>query len=131
MNTIAKFLSDNKPSYVATIGDGKPHNRPFGASIAYEDKLYIITSSEKAVSAQFKANPSIEISATAADGTWLRLSAEVTLSDCKKVKEAVLEAIPQLQKLYDVDDARFEVFVLGNATGIIFKQDGQSETHTF
>ncbi|MDR1066781.1 MAG: pyridoxamine 5'-phosphate oxidase family protein [Clostridiales bacterium] len=131
MNVIAEFLDNNKPFYVATIDDGKPRLRPFGASFIFEDKLYICTSNQKAVSRQFKKIPNIEISAAAPDGQWLRLTAEVTLDERREPRERILSALPTLKERYKVDDGVFEVYYLKNATGILFGPDGQSETHTF
>ena len=78
-----------------------------------------------------KANPKIEISTTASDRSWLRLSAEAVQDSDNKARQAMLEAAPPLQKMYKIDDGIFEVFYLKNATGTINRADGKAETHNF
>ena len=108
MNTIYKFMQECRTFFVATVDADQPRVRPFGAVCVYEGKLYICANNQKKVSQQIKANPKIEISAVAADGRWLRLSAQAY-----------------------ADDGLFEVYYLANATGTICSFDGSNEVHTF
>ena len=43
MNKAMQFLKDNKTFYLATVQDGQPRVRPFGAVAEFEGKLYICT----------------------------------------------------------------------------------------
>ena len=132
MEIIAQFLHDNKTFYLATIEGNQPRVRPFGAVCIFDDKLYFGTSNKKSVSKQVKENPNIEISTTAADGgKWLRLTAQAIKHDCREARQAMLDATPSIQGLYNADDEVFEVFYLQNAVGNICSRNGQVETHRF
>ncbi|MDR1538756.1 MAG: pyridoxamine 5'-phosphate oxidase family protein [Clostridiales bacterium] len=131
MQAIAEFLSNFKPFYIATIDGDQPRVRPFGASAVVDGKLYIVTNSQKSVAAQLKANPKIEISTTAADGRWLRLTAEAVLDKNPASEQSVLEKLPQLKNLYKDSLVNFEAYYLKNAAGLIVSRDGTSESHTF
>jgi uncharacterized pyridoxamine 5'-phosphate oxidase family protein len=131
MKEIAEFLSTNKPFYIATIDGDQPRVRPFGASTVFEGKIYIVTNSQKPVAAQLKANPKIEISATAADGHWLRLTAQAVLDNSPNTQQGILEQLPQLKNLYKDSLVNFETYYLKNAAAVIAAHDGTSESHAF
>jgi len=131
MKTIHKFLQDNQTFYLATIDGDQPRVRPFGAVCLFEEKLYICTNNQKAVYRQMKANPKIEISAAAQNGSWLRLSAKAIADDNPAARQAMLDAVPSIQGMYKADDGIFEVLYLKNATGLICDFDGKAEKHEF
>ena len=132
METIAKFLKDNKIFYLATMEGDQPRVRPFGAVCVFDGKLYFGTGNQKPVARQMKANPKIEISTTTADGgTWLRLTAEAVAHDCREARQAMLDATPSIKGLYNADDGIFEVFYLRSAVGNIYSRSGQAETRAF
>lgn len=66
------------------------------------------------------ANPKIEISATAEDGRWIRIAGAVNRDPSSEAKAAMLDAYPSLQGLYSLDDGKFEVFYLSDATATIY-----------
>jgi uncharacterized pyridoxamine 5'-phosphate oxidase family protein len=131
MQTIIKFLQENSPFYIATIDGSQPRVRPFGAVCAINNKMYICCNNKKEVFKQMKANPKIEISATAKDGSWLRLTAEAVQDDNQAARQSMLDAAPDLKNMYKADDGLFEVFYLKNAAGVISSFDGKNEKHTF
>ena len=131
MQTIYQFMKDCQTFYLATMDGDQPRVRPFGAVNIYDEKLYICANNQKLVSKQMKANPKIEISTTAEDGRWLRLTAEAVADDNREACQAMLDAYPSIQQMYKADDGLFEVYCLKNAMGVICSFDGNNETHTF
>ena len=118
MKQVYDFLKKCETYYLATVEDDQPHVRPFGTIDLYEDKLYIQTGKVKAVSAQMKKNPKIEISGMA-EGKWIRVTAEAVLDDNVAAQEHMLAAYPSLQAMYKPGDGNTEVFVLKNGTAEI------------
>lgn len=118
MQEVYDFLKKSGTYYLATIDGDKPRVRPFGTIDIFEGKLYIQTGKVKAVSAQMKANPSVEISAMCED-KWIRIEAETVLDDNIKAQEHMLSEYPSLQAMYKAGDGNTEVFFLKNATACI------------
>lgn len=118
MKQIYEFLKKCETYYLATVDGDQPRVRPFGTIDLYEDKLYIQTGKVKAVSAQMKKNPKIEISGMA-EGKWIRVSAEAVLDDNVAAQEHMLAAYPSLQAMYKPGDGNTEVFCLKNGTAEI------------
>ncbi len=119
MKEVLEFLKLCRVYYIATMDGDQPRVRPFGAQCGFEGRLYLTTSNQKAVYAQMKANPKIEISGMAPDGRWIRLTAEAVFDERREARQAMLEANPELGGLYSLDDGKFEVFYLQNATAVI------------
>lgn len=115
MNEVYDFLKKCGVYYLATVEGDCPRVRPFGTIDMFEGKLYIQTGRSKAVAAQMKANPKIEISAMSQDGKWIRIAAEAVLDDNIKAQEHMLDAYPDLKGMYKVGDGNTEVYYLENA----------------
>ncbi|MCR4962982.1 MAG: pyridoxamine 5'-phosphate oxidase family protein [Firmicutes bacterium] len=115
MNPVAQYLRDAQTFYLATTENGIPHVRPFGAVVEWEGKTYLCTANNKDVYRQITANPQIAISCMV-EGTWLRLSGKLNLDPRREAKAAFLQALPDLQRLYSVDDGIFEVLYLSDVT---------------
>lgn len=106
-----------KTFYVATIKDGKPIMRPFGAVAEFEGKLYISTANTKEVYKQIIANPHICISACGADREWVRISGEAKLDERTAAKQAMLDSNPILterKRFTGTDDPTMAVFYINN-----------------
>lgn len=131
MKEVLEFLKLCGVYYIATVEGDQPRVRPFGAQCEYEGKLYLTTSNQKAVYAQMKANPKVEISGMAPDGRWIRLTAEAVFDERREARKAMLDANPTLGHLYSLDDGKFEVFYLRNATAVICSFTAAPETYTF
>lgn len=134
MDKTLQFLKDARVFYVATVDEnGKPRVRPFGAAGTFEGKLYICLNNRKPVFKQLTANPSVEISATAADMSWIRFSATAKRDDRVEARQAMLDSNPNLKNLYKADDGLYEVFYLENATAKFnsMAPDAKEEIHTF
>lgn len=118
MERIYDFLKKSVTYYLATVDGDQPRVRPFGTIDLYEGKLYIQTGKVKAVSAQMKQNPKIEISAMS-EGKWIRVTAEAVLDESIAAQEHMLAAYPSLQNMYKPGDGNTEVFYLKNGTAQI------------
>ena len=115
----------NKVFYLATVDEnGKPKVRPFGALGVLDDKVYICTNSKKEVSKQMKSNPFVEISATADNMDWIRVSGEAILDDSQSTKDMMFEQNPNLSNIYGDKRDIFEVFYLKNVKSQINGIDG-------
>lgn len=94
MEEILDFLKKAGVWYLATDEDGQPRVRPFGSQMIYKGKLYFETGLKKNVAKQLLKSPKVEI--------------------C-----AMLEAIPELKKMYAAGDGNTAVFYLKNAKAVI------------
>ncbi len=128
MHEVLQFLKDNPTFYFATVEGNVPKVRPFGFAMEYEGKLYFGTSNRKDVYKQLKANPHFEISTTSKDGEWLRLSGTAVFHTTRQTKQAALEVMPTLSKMYSVDDDIFELFYIENAVATFRDTKGTSKT---
>ncbi len=127
---VVAFLKKAGTYYLATDDNGQPRVRPFGTINEFEGKLYIQTGKKKSVSMQLHSNPKLEICAFA-DGTWLRVAAEAVEDDRREARKSMLDAYPELRRMYDEDDGNTEVFALENATAVFSSFTASDETVTF
>ena len=117
MDKVLKFLKDTETYYLATVEGDQPRVRPFGTAHIFEGKLYIQTGKIKDVSIQLHQNPKAEICAFK-NGEWLRISGELIEDDRNEARQSMLDAYPNLQKMYKADDGNTEVFYFKDATAI-------------
>lgn len=115
MDKVFEFLKKAGTYYLATVENDQPRVRPFGTINLFEGKLYIQTGKVKPVSKQISANAKVEICAYI-DGTWLRLSGELVEDNRVEAKKSMLDAYPQLRRMYDENDENTEVLFFKNAT---------------
>ena len=118
MNEVLEFLTNNPTFYIATIDGDQARVRPFGAVMKFEDKLYFGTNNTKSVFKQLVANPKVEISTTSPKGEWIRLSGNAVVDSRSEVKTAMLEAVPMLKNMYNLNDGIFEIFYLEDAVAV-------------
>jgi uncharacterized pyridoxamine 5'-phosphate oxidase family protein len=128
MNEVLKFLTDNPIFYIATVDGNIPKVRPFGFIMDFEGKLYFGTSNQKNVYKQLKANPHFEVSTTSSTREWLRLKGTAVFNTNKRTKQAALDTMPMLSKMYSVDDSIFELFYIENAEATFNDMTGASRT---
>ena len=127
---VVAFLKKAGTYYLATDDNGQPRVRPFGTINEFEGKLYIQTGKKKSVSMQLHSNPKLEICAFV-DGIWLRVAAEAVEDDRREARKSMLDAYPELRRMYDEDDGNTEVFALKNATAVFSSFTAPDETVTF
>ena len=130
MKRVEQFLKEAGTYYLATTDGDQPRVRPFGTIHIFEDKLYLQTGKVKDVSKQIHANPKVEICAFK-DGEWLRVSGELVEDDRREARQSMLDAYPELQKMYSADDGNTEVFFLKNAKAVFSSFTKAPETVTF
>ena len=115
MNEVYEFIKACGTYYLATVEDGQPRNRPFGTINIFDGKLYIQTGKSKPVSKQIQKNPKVELCCFK-DGKWLRLAGELVRDDRREPKVHMLEAYPELKRMYSPDDENTEVLYFKDAT---------------
>ena len=128
MNEVLKFLKDNPVFYLATVDGSTPKVRPFGFAMEYGGKLCFGTNNQKNVYRQLKANPNFELSTTSSTGEWLRLKGKAVFNTTPESKQAALNAMPSLAKMYRVDDSIFEIFYLDEGEASFNSMNGASRT---
>lgn len=115
MQRVEKFLKEANTYYLATVDGDQPRVRPFGTVNIFEGKLYIQTGRMKDVSKQIHKNPKVEICAFNGK-EWLRVACTLVADDRREAKASMLDAYPELQNMYSVDDRNTEVFYMKDAT---------------
>ena len=132
MEEVYKFLKDCVVFYVATVNDGLPEVRPFGAVDIFEGRMYLQTGNVKKVFKQMMAKPRIAISAASEDGmSWIRLSATVVRDDRREARQHMLDANPVLKEMYAADDGNCEVLYLKDATATFYSFTSAPKTVKF
>ena len=111
---VCKFLKEAETYYLATVEGNQPRVRPFGTANIFEGKLYIQTGKVKPTSKQLLANPKAEICAFH-NGVWVRVAGELIEDDRVEARKSMLDAYPNLRKMYDENDGNTQVFYFRNA----------------
>jgi uncharacterized pyridoxamine 5'-phosphate oxidase family protein len=128
MNKLYDLLKECKVFFIATVSDGKPAIRPFGAVTQHDGKVYICTNNKKNVYKQIRANPAIAISALTPDGGWFRVYATAILDVTDAAIDTMLNENPTLKGMYlgnpdfvtlYLKDATVEVDDVDNARTVI------------
>ena len=96
MENVINFLKDTRIFYVATVENGKPKIRPFGAVMLFENKLYISTSNTKEVYKQIIKSPNISICACNDNRKWIRIEGIAKLDNRISAKQKMLDENPAL-----------------------------------
>lgn len=130
MDEVVKFLKEAKTYYLATLDGDQPRVRPFGTAHIFEGKLYIQTGKVKDVSKQLHANPKAEICACM-DGKWLRVCGKLIEDDRLQARQSMLDAYPDLQKMYSADDGNTEVLYFEDATATFYSFTTEPKTIKF
>ena len=130
MERVCNFLKDAGTYYLATVEGDQPRVRPFGTAHIFEGRLYIQTGKIKPVSRQLLANAKAEICAFH-NGTWLRVAGELVEDDRVEARKSMLDAYPNLRKMYDENDGNTQVFYFKNATATFSSFTAAPETVTF
>ncbi len=117
MQRIYDYLKKTKTYFLATSDNDKPDVRPFGTIEIIDGKLCIQTGRNKRVSQQIHANPQIAI--CACDGaTWLRIQAIAVEDPRIESQQKMLDAYPELKKLYAPGDGNTEIFKLESGSAV-------------
>ncbi len=115
MKEVFDFIKKQKTYYLATVENDQPRVRPFGTIEIFEGNLYIQTGRKKNVSHQMEANGKIEL-CTFDGERWLRLAATATADDRIEAQTHMLDAYPDLKKMYQAGDGNTVVYKLTDVT---------------
>jgi uncharacterized pyridoxamine 5'-phosphate oxidase family protein len=107
--------------YLATVEGDQPRVRPFDNATIKDGKLYIGTTSDKAVYKQILDNPKVEIFAMGARGT-IRISAEAYPVEDPELNREVYEDMGK-----DSDAENIAALELRNVKGYIKTPTGTTE----
>ena len=118
MQRVYEFLKNAEVYYLATVEGEQPRVRPFGTVNEFEGKLYIQTGKVKPTSRQLAVNPKAELCAFK-DGAWIRIACELVEDDRLEARKSMLDAYPNLRRMYDENDGNTQVFYMKNATATI------------
>lgn len=99
MKETADFFKKCRVFYMATVEDGQPRVRPFGAHLYKDGQLYFMTASNKAVYRQLVENPRLEI-CSYVEGEWLRLTGEAEFLEDDGLKKEFLEHSPDRARMF-------------------------------
>jgi uncharacterized pyridoxamine 5'-phosphate oxidase family protein len=127
---IVSMLNDFGVFYLATVDGQKPKVRPFGFVMAFDDKLYFATGTNKDVYKQLEKNSDFEICATSKDGSrWIRIKGKAALdSNNVKAKQKALEIMPRLINVYkSAQNPEFAVFYAKDTDATIYEMGGKTE----
>ena len=119
MKEAYEFLKNCGTFYIATEEGDQPRVRPFGVVNIFENKLYIQTGKSKNVSKQMQINPKVEICGFM-DGKWIRLEGTVVRDDRIEAKASMLDAHPDLKKMYSAEDDNTEVLYFEKAKATFY-----------
>ena len=118
MKRVYEFLKNAEVYYLATVEGDQPRVRPFGTVNGFEGKLYIQTGKVKLTSRQLAINPKAELCAFK-DGAWIRIACELVEDDRVEARKSMLDAYPNLRRMYDENDGNTQVLYMKNATATI------------
>ena len=114
MDEVYEFLKKCGTYYLATVDGDQPRVRPFGTVDQFDGRLTIQTGLVKDIARQLLANPKAEICAFDGD-TWLRIECSLVLDDRREAREHMLNAYPNLRRMYSEDDGNTAVFAMTGA----------------
>ena len=124
MKRVCEFLKKAEVYYLATVEGDQPRVRPFGTINEFEGKLYIQTGKIKPTSKQLAANPKAELCAFK-DGSWIRIACELVEDDRFEARKSMLDAYPELRRMYDENDGNTQVFYMKNSIATISSFGGE------
>ena len=125
LREVYDFLKECGNYYLATVEGDQPRVRPFGSLAIFEGRLYFQTGKVKDVSKQMSINPKIEICAYDGKGKWLRVQAIAVEDDRREAKQFLLDAHPELKRMYSADDGNTQVLYLKNAVARFHSFSGE------
>ena len=130
MQRVCDFLKEAGVYYLATVEGDQPRVRPFGTAHIFEGKLYIQTGHVKPCAQQLMANPKAEICAFH-KGTWVRIACDLIEDDRVEARKSMLDAYPNLRRMYDENDGNTMVLYMENATATFSSFTAAPEVVTF
>ena len=130
MQEVCEFLKKCGTYYLATEDGGQPRVRPFGTVNLFDGKLYIQTGKKKNVAKQIAANPKVELCGMSGN-EWLSVSAPLVEDARIEAQKSMLDAYPDLKKMYQAGDGNTVVFYLKDATAVFSSFSAAPKTVKF
>jgi uncharacterized pyridoxamine 5'-phosphate oxidase family protein len=119
MREIVDFLTENTPFYVSTMDGAAPRVRPMGFVMDFHGRLVFATRKDSGKFGQLLQNPKFELSVTAKDFRWIRLTGRAAFIEDRESKEELLKLAPNLSRLAeDVDE--IAVFAADEAEAVFY-----------
>ena len=125
---VVNLLRQAKVFFFATVDGDKPNVRPYNAVMQYNERVYFYTNNHKHAYSQMQNNRNIELCAMIDDDRWIRVSGQIVFDYTTEAKKAMLDANPELRKIYNENDKIFEVFYLSNLQAKIHSTYQEAET---
>ncbi len=91
------FMDNARVFFLATVEGDQPRVRVYGATLYFENSLYIMAINHTNAIDQLKANPKAEIAAF--KGKQLRLTCKLVEYKRQEVKDAMVAKIPSLKAM--------------------------------
>ncbi|MCL2373081.1 MAG: pyridoxamine 5'-phosphate oxidase family protein [Defluviitaleaceae bacterium] len=125
MSKAYDFLKECGVFFLATMDGQTPAMRPFGAVMEHDGQLYISTANTKAVYAQMKTHPTVQISAIK-PGTreWIRINGQAEEVTDQAIKQKMLDECALGRHFSTSQDPRFAIFKITKAEAWL-SQNGQ------
>ena len=123
------FLEKAGTFYLATVEDGQPRVRPYGAMLFFEDKIYIMAFGKTNATRQIAANPKAEICAF--KGQTLRIECELVEDNRPEVGKALVNKMPVLKPALGENGENGVMYYLKDAKADFFKMMELEESVTF
>jgi len=130
MQKVCDFLKAAGTYYLATTDGDQPRVRPFGTAHIFDGKLYIQTGKVKEVAHQIDKNPKVEVCAMNG-GEWIRVAGTLVEDDRLEARASMLDAYPELKKMYSADDGNTVVYYFKDATATIYAFTHEPEVIKF
>ena len=127
IQTVYDFMDDAKVFYLATVDGDQPRVRPYGATVLFEGKIYVMAMAGTNAPKQLAENPKCEICAF--KGKTLRITCTLVPDERKEAKEAMSAKMPALEKQLGLDGML--MYYVKDATATISTMTGECETYTF
>ncbi len=125
MEEVYQYLKNSGVYYLGTFDGEQVRVRPFDTVDLFEGRLYIQSARKKDVARQMHEYPRIEL-CVFGEGKWLRVAACAVADDREEVCRHMLEAYPQLRKMFRDPENELEIFALteGEATFSVYQKGG-------
>ena len=124
MQDVAAFFEKNDHYYLATVDGQGARVRPIKYALVADNRLLFVTTAKKEMYGQLLKNPNVELSRTAADGTFIRYKGKAVVEGDPKVRAKLIEAGKKLgddSVVFAVEPEKIGIFVKG----------GQAKTKIF
>lgn len=126
---IYDFMDKAGVYFLATVEGDQPRVRVYGATLYFENSLYIMAINHTNAIDQLKANPKAEIAAF--KGKQLRLTCKLVEDKRQEVKDAMVAKMPSLKAMGGDNYENCIMLRVTDATATISDLAGHSDTCTF